>query len=150
MDKNASDKSPGTQHPGSGVSRRNFITTGALAGAVLAAPLSWTAFAQPVSGAARSTMKSVSFKHGNIAMAGNLYLPEGFSEAQAVPRDRQRSSRRRREGTDGRPVCAAAGGARVCHPGVRRVPSGRERRRAPLPRRSDEAGRRTSTAPWIT
>lgn len=85
MDKNASDKSPGTQHPGSGVSRRNFITTGALAGAVLAAPLSRTAFAQPVSGAARSTMKSVSFNHGNIALAGNLHLPEGFSEGRRYP-----------------------------------------------------------------
>ena len=69
------------------VSRRNFLTTGAMAGAVLAAPLSWAASAAPLAspGNQRTTMRSISFKHGNIAMAGNLYLPEAFNEASRYP-----------------------------------------------------------------
>ncbi len=69
------------------VSRRNFLTTGAMAGAVLAAPLSWAASAAPLAslGNQRTTMRSISFKHGNIAMAGNLYLPEAFNEGSRYP-----------------------------------------------------------------
>ena len=115
------------------VSRRNFLTTGAMAGAVLAAPLSWAASAAPLAspGNQRTTMRSISFKHGNIAMAGNLYLPGGLQRSQPVPRDPEHSSRRRCEGTDRWSVCAAAGRARVCHPRIRRIPSGSQRRRAP-------------------
>ena len=84
MDKTSEDSRSNTQPPGS-VSRRNLLTTGAMAGAVLAAPLSWSASAQTSPGAASTTAKSVQFNHGKIAMAGNLYLPEAFNEASRYP-----------------------------------------------------------------